>query len=1002
MSTNAELKMLKYLRFTVVLLYVFACTSLISAKNNDNYYFKRISIEQGLSQSNVTCILRDSRGILWIGTKSGLNCFDGNDLKIYFHKKGDKNSLSGDYIYMLLEDDSRNIWVSTNGGLIKYNRIEDNFTLETADIIYSAIRINNSVLFGGRRAFYKYNQDNKKVERLPFILPEPTTDNKDYNISEIFLLNENTILFGTKDDGIYTFDIVTHKVTRFIKKDFQTLLSMFVDQNRNIYVSTFKEGLFCFNSDGHLINHYTTQNSNLSNDIILDIIENEGNIWLATDGGGINILDASLHSIIRNIQHVPGDINSIPVNSVTVLHKDQYNNLWAGSVRDGAFLVKKTYIKTYKDVALNSADGLSDKAVISFFEDEDKYLWIGTDGGGINKYNPSTDQFIHYGKTYGDKVVSITEITQNELLISLYGKGVFRFNKNNGQYIPFTLINSETSQQEYFSGFVPACHKIASGKIIILSRNVYVYDIHNNSFKLLKTKKGESISSLRLAYSDESKSFMTKGNKIYRLSNDYEYLEEYLSLEDHEIINSVCYDKKEVLWIGSNLGLSKYDIKTRSMSKVSTGLFDRVSYIFLDEEKRLWINASNTLFSYNIAENRFSIWEESDGFLPNEIYPTYNTPSKTNYIYMGGTNGFVRINKNIISLDSPDPKIELQDIILNGKSYFGNMSNESEMRLNWNYTSLNIKVNINGKDLFQRALVRFKIEGENNTSIVESYNNELNLASLSPGRYNIYASSTARSGTWSAEVPIITITVSPPWYKSSLFIFGMALLLIIATLSVMFYIIRRQENKMKWELAKNEQKNSEEKIQFLINVSHELRTPLTLIYAPLKRLLENTDNALKDDNIKNQLQNIFRQVSNMKNIINMVLDYDRISSGQKELSISEINLNIWIKSILEDFKAELDEKHIELIYELDEGITEVPADAPKCRIILSNLIMNAIKFSNENSYIKVMTSLNGNFVKIAVEDKGIGLSNVDINKLFSRFYQGNHDKKGKRHRARLY
>ena len=88
-------------------------------------------------------------------------------------------------------------------------------------------------------------------------------------------------------------------------------------------------------------------------------------------------------------------------------------------MRGGVFSIKETYIKTYKDAILNDTHGLSEKSVISLYEEKDGKVWIGTDGGGINLYDPSTDKFTHFPSTYGDKVVSIAEVSESELMVSV-------------------------------------------------------------------------------------------------------------------------------------------------------------------------------------------------------------------------------------------------------------------------------------------------------------------------------------------------------------------------------------------------------------------------------------------------------------------------------------------------------------------------------------------------------------------------------------------------------
>ena len=233
-----------------------------------------------------------------------------------------------------------------------------------------------------------------------------------------------------------------------------TVSAIFINEKGYIYLSPYRQGLFCYDPKGKLIAHYKSENSKLSNNIILSILEKDGNIWIGTDGGGINIYHPDTKDFTV-LQHIPGDVNSLPVNSITVLYMDNENNLWAGSVRGGIFGIKETYIKTFKDVALNNTNGLSEKAITSLYEDNDSLLWIGTDGGGINVYNPFTDTFKQFTSTYGDKVTSITGLSDTELLVSLFNQGIVVFNKQTGKYTPFTIVNDQINTEECYYGFMP-------------------------------------------------------------------------------------------------------------------------------------------------------------------------------------------------------------------------------------------------------------------------------------------------------------------------------------------------------------------------------------------------------------------------------------------------------------------------------------------------------------------------------------------------------------------
>ena len=107
--------------------------------NNASYYFKQIAIEQGLSQSSINSILCDHKGILWIGTKSGLNCYDQHELKSFFNEKDNKYSLPGNHIQFVAEDSLNNLWVSTNKGLVKYNPDYNHFDPIIKEKIFSYI-----------------------------------------------------------------------------------------------------------------------------------------------------------------------------------------------------------------------------------------------------------------------------------------------------------------------------------------------------------------------------------------------------------------------------------------------------------------------------------------------------------------------------------------------------------------------------------------------------------------------------------------------------------------------------------------------------------------------------------------------------------------------------------------------------------------------------------------------------------------------------------------------
>ena len=868
--------------------------------NNASYYFKQIAIEQGLSQSSINSILCDHKGILWIGTKSGLNCYDQHELKSFFNEKDNKYSLPGNHIQFVAEDSLNNLWVSTNKGLVKYNPDYNHFDPIIKEKIFSYLCIPGGILFGGEKTLYRFDYKNKNTERILLHTENHLRETGEYSILNILKIEGNKVLLNTKKHGLLTYNYTTNEIYKDNSLPFtNTVSAIFINEKGYIYLSPYRQGLFCYDPKGKLIAHYKSENSKLSNNIILSILEKDGNIW------------------------------------------------------------------------------------------------IGTDGGGINVYNPFTDTFKQFTSTYGDKVTSITGLSDTELLVSLFNQGIVVFNKKTGKYTPFTIVNNQINIEECYYGFMPLAHKVSDDKIYILSLSARIYYPETKTFSTLKTKETDfSLEALNLTYADDSLIFMIKENYVLQTLQKNDSLSLLFTTEPSETIHTLCYDKKGTVWIGSDQGLSYYNLNEKVLHRINTRLFNNVSYLFFDDKGRLWIGAQNMLFSYVIDEGRFIIWSESDGFSPNEILFMYQEQSKTNNIYLAGTDGLVKIDKNISYNDDLQPEIDLSDILFNGSTYLKQFNTtHRSVAIPWNYTSLSVVFNINQKDIFRKTMFRYKIEGANE-QYIESYNNKLNLPVLLPGSYSIIASYNTKSGIWSQPKKILTLHITPPWYKSNLFIFSIILLILGIITATVYIILKKKENRLKWEMKEHEQAMNEEKIQFLVNISHELRTPLTLIYAPLKRLIDTSHENLTPEVIHGQLNTIYKQSRKMKNLINMVLDLNRIKTEQKSLQKQPHPLNKWIVSVSEDFNTELKEKSIQLIYQLDTQIESIWFDEWKCQTIFSNILMNALKFSEPETQITISTQLIDNYVRVAVADQGIGLQNVDPKKLFNRFYQGEHNKSG--------
>lgn len=963
-----------------------------SAMAEHEYYFKQISLEEGLSCTTVKCITTDHKGMLWIGTPFGLNCFNREQIRIYNYDKKDPYSLTGNEVDFVVEDSLQNLWVATDQGLALYDRNNDRFIpIAQRGLIlhvHAYVLVKDGVLFFGKKEVFKYSYANRKIKSLPL----HTKENISSFFDEAYMYTPNKVILACRWNGLWLYDMQTGNLNRhpFVKD--KQIASIHVDNFGHLWVSPYGKGVMEYDQTGKLRTSLTYPEQ-LTNGVVLDIKERNSQLWLATDGGGINVYDRK-SSKIQILQHVSGKFNSLPANSFRCLYNDSDNNMWVGSIRDGLIGIKEVYMKTYKDAPLNSAYGLSDKTVIAMYEDHDGFLWLGTDGGGVNRFDPTIKQFTHYPSTFDTKVVSIIDYNEKELLLSLFDKGLFLFNKQSGLMREYPVTDKERYTRMFCQGISVNLCRLDEDHFYLFTDSAYLYEQSDKRLISLKANKADiTTSSLYVMCSDTIGCYIYNVYNLLYINNEAKTIEAIYNRSDSiGDISTGCRDSNGFFWIGTTTGLFRYDPFKKQMKTIDTKQFQEIRTIGFDHSSYLWIGTHNTLYAYTPEENKFVICGESDGVYANEYITKSPLITRSGDIYLGGVMGLVNINSKIQFPENPEPSISLLDVLLDGAPITSKVSREkNSISLPYNYTSLSARVIVKEKDLMRKKIFRYYIKGEQE-EVIESSNHTIAFHSLSAGDYQVWVSCNKKNGDWSIPVKLLSITVLPPWWKRNWFICCSILFMLAVAGGISWLVVRNKGYKMVWEMKEHKQKVNEEKIQFLINLNHELRTPLTLIHAPLKRMLKSGE--IKNENHFDQLTEIFKQTRRIETIVDMVLDVRKMEVGGEKLDIHKHDLNAEVKNIAEEFKNELISKNIQLIYDLDATIGLVPFDIAKNEIIFSNLLMNAMKFSTSETYIRLTTRLIGDNVRISVSDQGIGLDNIDTSKLFTRFYQGEHNKKG--------
>lgn len=958
-----------------------------------HYYFKQLSMKDGLP-STVRCIYAEKKGFVWIGTKAGLGRFDGYELKRYMHHPDHPNSLPHNHIHQIVEDSLHNVWIMTDKGIARYRRRSDDFDIiknkNNQNIIVNAsCRTSQGMLFGARNKiyFYRYKDDSFTLLR-DFVTDTP------FSVSYIGMWDAETLLCASRWQGVLLLNLRTGEVTSPPFDCGKEIMVIMIDSRKRIWVAPYNNGIRCFAKDGTLLSSYTTANSRLNNDVVLSMAEKDEHIWIGTDGGGINVLDPETKDFTI-LEHIPGDAYSLPVNSISCLHNDANHNMWAGSIRSGLINIREISMKTYTDAMPGNDGGLSDNTVLSLYQDSASGdIWIGTDGGGLNRLNPETERFRHYPATWKSKVASVTGFTPCELLLSIFSKGLFVFNKSTGSVRPLHIDNDELNNLIRYSGRTLNVCQTVPGSVYLLGDHIYRYDIASGSVEAIDQEQDEEcVGSILPVCHEPQTSYFCDLHRIYALDRAANKLHSVFKCGRDTVMNSVSRDENGVFWIGNNKGLSYYNPKNGEYKHLPTSLFEEVNSIICDRKGKIWIGTDQMLFAWLVNEKRFVLFGESDGVLINEYLPKPRLLYTGGDIYMGGIKGLLRIDRNLPVESSEYPQMQLTDVLINGESVSDALgSGSAGISVPWSSKSIAVRVMSCEKDIFRQKIYRYQIVGLNN-QYIDSYSPELVIRSLLPGNYRIMAACSTKDGNWTALQQVLSLTILPPWYKTWWFIVGCILMVAGVIIQIFLVALRRKENKLKWAMKEHEKLMFEEKVRFLINISHELRTPLTLIHAPLNRILKSLSD---EDSNYVALKGIYRQSQRMRDLLNMVLDLRKMEVGVSKLSIHPHRLNEWVVEVSADFVSECEARGVEIRYRLDERIAEVSFDKDKCEIILTNLLINALKHSPEGTDIVICTELLPDVkrVRVSVSDQGCGLKQVDINKLFTRFYQGGGERNG--------
>jgi len=842
----------------------------ISILSEGHYHQKQIGIEDGLSQPSVTTVMTDKHGNVWIGTRFGLNRYRNGRVKCYIDNSDQHRDITGNQVGFLFLDSEEHLWTSTDLGLSVYSEIDDAFRLQRKESVLCASETSDAIYFGGYEGLLVYEKKNGTFRRD---LPQGAVP----VILGIYKVSEGELLLVSRNTGLFIYDIAGEKwtsVPHFGLADGQMILQSILFDDM-LYLSCYRQGIYEVNPrSGAVLRHWDVDNSGLTFNIVLSMARFRNTILLGTDGGGICVLDPVKGEIqtLSRMYSLPSHF--FPSKSFSCLYVSGDESVWAGSVRNGLFNLSRTSIRSF-----TKEDGLSEEVINDMCEGGDGRLYLATDGGGLNVYCPKTDK-IGPAKGFGKDIVSsVCSFSDDRLLYSEFSGGLYVYNPSNGSKNRFYIVDRDNDYKEIQSGYTPKLAR-SGDYVFIFGSASYCFNLKTSRFYRFPDRG--DLAGLRGFWSDGKGGILAFSyNQILRLDAAELAAVPLYTVKDLQFINTAAFSD-DCIWIGTDYGVKCIREDSDTVTKIETGMFNRVTRLQATADSLVWITADHGLFSYDIVNDRLETIDESDGFAPHEILCSTAGKRGEYPVYFGGLNGLVALyDNNRGNASSMNFYPEFYEAAVDGQRV---LDNTRTLVLPRNYKTFDITVNLNGADVFSRRPIRYTLNGHG-TRVHVSYEDNFQVGILAPGKYHLLASCLNPDGDWGTDKEILMFRVPAPWFLTWWFIGG-ALVFILGILGFLWqYLTVRQSERY-----------ANERVRFLTQISHEIRTPLTLIYAPLKRLLASAE----DEKLKSSLDGVFRNVSRMKDITDVVLDREKMFVKQKPSKDLSENFPVWSKVIREN------------------------------------------------------------------------------------------------------
>jgi signal transduction histidine kinase/ligand-binding sensor domain-containing protein/AraC-like DNA-binding protein len=1013
------------LPFFVISILFYFFSGIACYAQSDDLYFDNFTIEDGLSNNLVHCVFQDSKGWIWFGTNQGVNRFNGYKFTAFQNNPFDSTSLAGLLVRVIFEDNKGNLWVGTeSGGLNLFDKAKERFTRvltgsdskSIGNSVKTIVQDNKGLLWIGTNAGLKsFNPANYEVHTYlnsetdvntpgdnyvrvlqtdlngkiwlgtnagPDIL-DPSTgkftrlsaqipDLKD-EIWELYLDTDGKIWIGTYNNGVFIVDPNTYQYKRLLfdeNKERGNTVRAIIHDRKGIYWIGTRGGLYRYDiktGQSFLSMNDERESKSLIHNSVLDLMEDKkGDIWVTTRGG-VSLMVRE-KQVFSHYKALPNDTRYLNDNEIYAIWSDNTGNIWLGTDKGGVnILNRKTKTFSYLTKEQGGAKHLTSNCIKAFMEDGIGNVWIGTFRGGINVYNLKSKQ-ISYLRNDAANPNSLSDDMVWALLRDKKGAIWIGTNSNLDWY------DTSTRKFQHFSD---------------VSANQPIIWMNEDSEGDLWLGQGTSIIVYRPNFGVLSR-FNEQGRWFYQ-------------------------DTKGRCWLATiDKGLALYDKKKGPLKYYDerSGIANNQSLSIIEDYAGcLWIGTANGLSRFNPETYRFTNFDRNDGLQNNQFLYGAAYKAPTGELLFGGISGFNIFNPRNVTNNPYIPPVVFSDLKIFNKSVEISDAEDAiltsaideikKITLPFDQNILTIDFAALNYAQSNKNQYRYKLEGFEKNWTESGNQRSATYTNLNPGIYTFRVLASNNNGIWNKQGTSLSIEILPPFWKTWWFKIFVALAFIAIVYLLIIFIVNRE--KLRHELvfervkAKKMHELDSIKLRFFTNISHEIRTPLTLIIGPLERMLQSD---MPQSEVKNHLAIMQRNANQLLKLINQLLDFRKLETGNLKLELSKGDIVSFVSDIVSSFSDLANEKGIKLKCNAVNAEVFTFFDPDKLEKIMNNLLSNAMKFTDSGGSVSVNVSMliddseshNGEagdlrFIEIAVKDTGIGIPPASRERIFTRFFQ---------------